>query len=138
MKSRRSDLQLTCDILNAVSTRMEKLAYQSGGPAPTTYLSALTLSTNISYDKLKERVTNLEKVGLLTTKPLAITERGYLFLQEFDAHEKVTKRLNDYIIPNLSTDQEKALLPVGIEHQIKETQQVINAQNAIINELESK
>jgi len=132
-KARRTDLQISYDILNAVLTRIEKSNYS--GRNITTGLTSLQLSTGLNYDKIKERVFRLEKAGLLDTDPLTITNRGVLFLREFEIIQKQNTRLEDYI-HNLLTDQEKTRLPVGLEHQIKETQQLINVQDAIIEEYE--
>lgn len=137
MKERRNTPELYQSILHAVDIMIEK-EYRSGAHK-IHGLTRIQQSTGMSYNQFLKFTNTLITNKLLTINPLSVTLKGYQFLREFEILNKSKLRLEKIICEiNTVTCQDLARDPVNIEHKLIDTQQVINAQNAIIEELEDK
>jgi predicted transcriptional regulator len=74
-KLKRNKLEIYNDILTAI-----KLELYNGEALPTRIQS----KSNLAYDKLTRYLTELEGRQMITQGPIAITERGRDFLQDYD------------------------------------------------------
>lgn len=133
-KDRRDSLEMTHDILTAIANY---------GDNPSVYnitslnLTHLQLHTGLNYDNLKTRALKLEQKNLITLNPMSVTDRGFLFIHEFEIIQKSKQRLHNYTIES-DIDKIEARGPVTVQNQIKDYQQVLYAMAAIIEELEGK
>jgi len=134
MKERRTDVQIYHDILIAISNESERESYTGKANHNLTHIQ---LITGMAYDKLKKRVIIMTKNQLITIKPFDVTLKGYQFLQEYEILQKSKIRLDTILGKEKQfSHQDLARLPVSKNHQMTDMQQVINAQNAIIEHLE--
>lgn len=134
MRDQRERLEIIHDLLHAIDEHGAKLTTSYG----TLNLTKLQLYTYLNYTTIKVKVTKLEKNQLITLKPLAVTPKGFLFMHEYEIMVKSKKRLEENIITGMDLEKIQSRGPITPEHKIKDYQQVINAQNAIIQELENK
>ena len=133
-KDRRDNLEIIHTILTAIANYGDKLSNYNITTPNITYLQ---LYTGLNYDKLKTRALKLEEKNLITLKPLSVTDRGFLFIHEFEIIQKSKQRLHNYTIES-DIDRINARGPVTVQNQIKDYQQVVCAMTAIIEELEGK
>jgi predicted transcriptional regulator len=74
-KPKRNKLEIYNDILSAI-----KLELMDGDARPT----RIQVKSNLAYDKLMRYLGELEGKMMITQSPLAITEKGRDFLQDYD------------------------------------------------------
>jgi len=134
MTEKRSKLRMSYDILQAISTELDRDEYQGKS---TFKLTNIQLRAKMAYNKTKDIVFKLVKRGLVTLTPLRVTDLGFLFMHEYETVIKIEHKLTKNQIAALD-DKLKARDPTApIEHKIKDMLQVINVQKAIILELET-
>ena len=133
-KDRRDNLEITSIILLAIADHGEKTSAYN---VTSLNLTHLQLYTGLSYNNLKTRVLKLEQKNLITLNPISVTDRGFLFIHEFEIIQKSKKRLLNYTIES-DIDRINARGPVTTQNQLKDYQQVVYAMAAIIEELEGK
>ena len=149
LKERRTKQEIYVDILNSIEIE------SSGGDVK---LTRIQLASKLSYDKVKKHLTVLEKYGLAERKPvIKVTEKGKLFKkissqalmnvelikeeyfknQSFADEDMLikaqTKNDTKYFLHNEKKDQTTEFNWI---QKIKDQQQVQNAMQAIIEELE--
>jgi len=143
MRERRTRLKIIYDILHAIAKETD-ISQQTVEGETNIGLTRIQLIAQMAYDRIKKIIINLEKHGLMTIKPLKVTDRGFLFIHEYESIMKSVDRLQNNMV---NTDAEAILTTTSIEklnarkavtsqHILTDLQQVINAQNAIIQELE--
>ena len=106
MKERRTRLKITYDILHAISNETDSHQQIVKGQ-PTIALTRIQTTAHMAYDKIKQTVINLEKHGLLTLQPLKVTDRGFLFMHEYESIMKSTDRLQNNVINNTKDNDTK-------------------------------
>ncbi len=74
-KPKRNKMEIYNDILSAI-----KLELTNGEAKPT----RVQVLSNLAYDKLMRYLDELESRKLIVKDPLAITEKGRDFLQDYD------------------------------------------------------
>ncbi|HYB04061.1 MAG TPA: winged helix-turn-helix domain-containing protein [Nitrososphaerales archaeon] len=74
-KPKRSKMEIYHDILSAIDREL------INGEAKPTRVQSLS---NLAYDKLMRYLAELEGRKMITQNPLAITDRGHDFLQDYD------------------------------------------------------
>ena len=74
-KPKRSKMEIYNDILSAI-----KLELTAGEARPT----RIQAVSNLAYDKMTRYLVELEGKRMITQNPIAITERGREFLQDYD------------------------------------------------------
>lgn len=80
-KPKRNKMEIYNDILSAISREL------TNGEARPTRVQA---TSNLAYDKLVRYLNELEGKKMITQNPLALTEKGRDFLQDYD-------RIRDFI-----------------------------------------
>jgi predicted transcriptional regulator len=74
-RAKRNKLEIYNDVLNAI-----RLDLMDGDAKPTRIASR----SNFAYDKLTRYLGELEGKAMITQNPLAITEKGRDFIQDYD------------------------------------------------------
>jgi predicted transcriptional regulator len=74
-KPKRNKMEIYNDILNAI-----KVELISGEARPT----RIQATSNLAYDKLTRYLVELEGRNMISRNPLAITDRGRDFLQDYN------------------------------------------------------
>jgi predicted transcriptional regulator len=74
-KPKRGKLEIYSDVLSAIKTEVIT------GEPRTTRVQSLS---NLAYDKLTRYLDELEVKKMITLNPLALTEKGRDFLQDYD------------------------------------------------------
>ena len=88
-RPKRSKLEIFFDVLHAIR---EEISYGEVKPTRIQYIS------NLSYDNLILYLEELASKNMITRKPLALTEKGIDFLNEYDkVHEFVKKLGLEYL-----------------------------------------
>ena len=132
-KDRRDNLEITSIILLAIADHGEKTSAYN---VTSLNLTHLQLYTGLNYNNLKTRVLKLEQKNLITLNPISVTDRGFLFIHEYEIIQKSKQRLLDYTIES-DIDRINARGPVTVQNQIKDYQQTLYAMAAVIEELEN-
>lgn len=81
-KPKRNKMEIYNDILSAISREL------TNGEARPTRVQA---TSNLAYDKLVRYLNELEGKKMIMQNPLALTEKGRDFLQDYD-------RIRDFIV----------------------------------------
>jgi len=134
MKERRSPLRIHYEIVHSISQQAQRFIHKGDGSLKLTHIQ---LITRMAYDKLKNIALQLEEYNFITLKPLTVTSRGLLFLQQYESLIEHEDRLFNNIL-DMDFEKIEASKSASIQHQLLDTKQVINVQNAIIKELEKK
>jgi len=145
MKERRTRLKITYDILHAID-KETNISQQTVEGQTNIGLTRIQLIVQMAYDKIKKIIINLEKHGLVTLQPITVTDRGFLFMHEYESIMKSVDRLQNNMVNlkddnteiTISIEKLKAREAVTSQHILTDLQQVINVQNAIIQELEKQ
>lgn len=74
-KAKRNKMEIYNDILSAIKQELNH-----GEARPTRIQS----KSNLAYDRLTRYLDELETEGMITKKPLALTQKGRDFLQDYD------------------------------------------------------
>ena len=149
MKERRTKQEIYVDILNSINNDVRDGEIK---------LTRIQLASKLSYDKAKEHLAVLEKYGLVERKPvIKITQKGRTFMNESHDLIKNLKTLNQSYLSDTSFADEDMLIKAQTKNdtkyflhnekkdqttefnliqKIKDQQQVQNAMQAIIEELE--
>ena len=143
MRERRTRLKITYDVLHAIDKETDTCSGTYKGQT-NIGLTRIQLIVQMAYDKIKKIMINLQKHGLLTIQPLKVTDRGFLFMHEYESIMKSVDRLQNNMVNlkddnteiTISIEKFKARESISQQHILIDLQQVINAQNAIIQELE--
>lgn len=112
-------------------------------------LTAIQLVCKLSYDKAKKHRNNLIKWGLLTDKPLQVTELGIEFCKEMSIIEDDRKLIDtsylteDREIPNIKLVGIQTITPVAIiqnkyNHKMTNYSQIHKINAEIIEILENQ
>lgn len=145
MKERRSKLQIYADILNSINNESQNEEIK---------ITRVQLSSKMSFEKVKQYITHLEKYQLVKSKSgLKITNKGRSFMENSekiqDNVEFIYKMyLSEKSLPEVGKIEnqlckktdilDRQKLDLNVKQSIKDHMQVQNAMKAIIIELENK
>ncbi len=88
-KDKRSKLEMYNDILLAINENT------NNGTAKPTHVQ---FRSNMSYDNLKKYLNELEEKNLVSIFPLAVTEKGHRFLNDYGRIKDVIQKIGlDYL-----------------------------------------
>lgn len=146
MKDRRPLEEIYYDILHNIHNM----------PLIQRKVSRIQQRSGLSFNRIKNYLTNLEKINLITFDPYALTPKGLQYIEDFASVLYKTAQLKKIYfatIPRISNSRNQVSLfprPSKLSKyfpnindapptmsEVIDMQQVINAQNAIIQELEA-
>jgi len=133
MSERRSRLRLSYDLMTEISKTNRYDEYQGG--KTTLKLTNIQLGARMAYDKTRENILQLEKLGYIELHPPRLTNEGFWFLKEYGKIIEIEDILKNNVV---DTEYKKPIiLPIeSNQHKLKDALQVINVQKAIIQVLE--
>jgi predicted transcriptional regulator len=89
-RERRNKLEIYFDILNSI--KQESKSVNIVRPTRIQFLS------NLSYDNLSKYLDDLKEKKLIRSKEILLTERGELFLKDYERIRKFTTQMGlDYL-----------------------------------------
>lgn len=91
MQKRRSHLRILYDMIQIISNDRN----ENGTGLKITKLQQ---RSNISFDKIENRIEQLKKNGFVTTNPYTVTEKGFWFMHKYEIILELENRLQNDII----------------------------------------